>query len=56
MGASKLAPTAKMDNSITRDLVALTASRRNLLDALDTAMPPLYLRSLDEPSNSKTDC
>jgi hypothetical protein len=29
-----------MDKSNARDLLALTASRRDLLDALDTAMPP----------------
>jgi hypothetical protein len=39
-GANNVAPMAKMDNSVARDLPA--ASRRNLLDALDTAMPPLY--------------
>ena len=41
-GASNVAPSARMDKSDARNFFALTASRRNLFDALDTAMPPLY--------------
>jgi hypothetical protein len=50
-GASSVAPTARMDNSVARDLCA--ASRRNLLDALDTYMPPLYRKCLRSEFNNR---
>src|SRR3982751_1669324 len=54
-GASNVAPSARMDKSDARNFLALTASRRNLFDALDTAMPPLY-RNKFRAINSETDC
>jgi hypothetical protein len=54
-GASNVAPSARMDKSDARNFFALTASRRNLFDALDTAMPPLY-RNYFQLINSETDC